>query len=90
MMVIRIEVSQGAIAAAGLANSRTYLLPADRCAYNTVSDNGNGYRLEHVAYQSGTGGVTDLDVGPGAGTNIAELGYIGKSGRFVATTNPSR
>ena len=96
MMVIELQVSQGPIAEAGLVDGRTYLIPTEQCHFNTVADTDGGYRLEFVdwirpaAVGAALNIVTSLEVGTAATTNIATLGFIGKSGRFTAITNPSR
>lgn len=66
-----------------LANGNTY--PADRCVWRTEQTT-TGYRLTHF-----TPNATSVAVGsaPADAPTGAELGYIGKSGRFVAYTQPA-
>ena len=63
----------------GTAVARVNIHPADRCTW-TQSDapDGNGYVIANAWFYPGAGG---------AGSDLAitdpELGFIGKSGRFV-------
>ena len=61
--------------------------PADRCTWQYDDTfTGNGYRIDTVRFFPGGG--TD-NVGVPFVTTVTQpvLGYIGKSGRFVETTN---
>lgn len=66
------------------ANGNTY--PAESCVWRTAQVANGGYQLTHLDIGSptvATGGT------PTAAPAGAELGYIGKSGRFVAYTEPA-
>lgn len=66
------------------ANGNTY--PAETCVWRTEQLSTGGYRLTHFDINTpnvATGG------NPTAAPTGAELGYIGKSGRFVAYTEPA-
>lgn len=67
-----------------LANGNTY--PAETCVWRTASVAAGGYQLTHL-----TVGTPTVAVGtaPLTAPTGAELGYIGKSGRFVAYTEPA-
>jgi len=67
-----------------LANGNTY--PAETCVWRTTSVSTGGYKLTHL-----TVGTPTVAVGsaPAAAPTGARLGYIGKSGRFVAYTEPA-
>jgi len=67
-----------------LANGNTY--PAETCVWRTTSATGGGYKLTHL-----TVGTPTVAVGsaPATAPTGAKLGYIGKSGRFVAYTEPA-
>jgi hypothetical protein len=66
-----------------LSNGNTY--PADRCVWRTEQVT-NGYRLTHFTPNAGSVAVGAAPADAPAG---ARLGYIGKSGRFVAYTEPA-
>ena len=66
-----------------LSNGNTY--PADRCVWRT-EEVATGYRLTHFTPNAATVAVTAAPADAPAG---AQLGYIGKSGRFVAYTEPA-
>ena len=67
------------------ANGNTY--PAETCVWRTTAvSGGNGYRLTHLTIGSPTIAV---GAAPAAAPTGAQLGYIGKSGRFVAYTEPA-
>lgn len=59
--------------------------PAETCVWRT-EDTATGYRLTHL-----TVNTPNIAVGaaPAAAPAGAQLGYIGKSGRFVAYTEPA-
>ena len=59
------------------------LFPADRCTWRQETTSGGGYSIDVVLFYPGNTNATDL-----TGTNLSNrLGYIGKSGRFVAISN---
>jgi len=67
------------------ANGNTY--PADTCVWRTAKiANSPSYILTHLSV-----GTPSVAVGsaPAAAPSGAQLGYIGKSGRFVAYTEPA-
>ena len=67
-----------------LANGNTY--PAETCVWRTTAATDGGYKLTHL-----TVGTPTVAVGsaPATAPSGARLGYIGKSGRFVAYTEPA-
>lgn len=67
-----------------LANGNTY--PAETCVWRTEQLSTGGYRLTHFTPNSGSVAV---GASPANAPSGAELGYIGKSGRFVAYTEPA-
>jgi len=67
-----------------LANGNTY--PAETCVWRTGAVASGGYQLTHL--DIGTPTVAVGATGTAAPTG-AELGYIGKSGRFVSYTEPA-
>lgn len=67
-----------------LNNGNVY--PAETCVWRTASVVGGGYKLTHLDVGTPTVAV---GVAPTAAPAGAELGYIGKSGRFVAYTEPA-
>ena len=58
------------------------IFPADRCTWQQVDDT-NGYSIDVVRFYPGDAAATDLS--PDGTSNM--LGFIGKSGRFVAVSN---
>ena len=91
MYVIEANIRAGNITNAGLVANNIYYLPADRCFWQQ-GEVDNGYVISDVHYNSGlaAGGTTGpitLAGGTGVTENLFRLGYIGKSGRFVAITN---
>jgi len=66
------------------ANGNTY--PAETCVWRTASVASGGYKLTHLTVGSPTVAVSSA---PAAAPSGAQLGYIGKSGRFVAYTEPA-
>ena len=80
MMVIR---GTAASNTAGVPTDANTMFPADRCSWiQGDAPDGNGYVVSSVFFYPGAGG-TNSDVS----ITGAVLGYIGKSGRFVAITN---
>jgi len=65
-----------------LANGNTY--PADSCVWRTTAATGGGYKITHFSPNSATVAVGSAPTA--VGSTGARLGYIGKSGRFVAYT----
>ena len=58
------------------------IFPADRCTWQQVDDT-NGYSIDVVRFYPGDTNATDL-----SGSGLSNmLGFIGKSGRFVAVSN---
>ena len=76
MMVIR-----GTLASAyeGIPTGQVHNFPADRCVWS------QSYNATEDQYQI-TGARFIGSTAPAASITNAELGYIGKSGRFVAIT----
>ena len=70
------------------------IYPVEKCVYRIGAATGGGYKLTHlqlirvnVATTAGpTPGLTD---NPSTATAGDELGYIGKTGRFIAITEPA-
>ena len=67
-----------------LADGNTY--HAETCVWRTAQVAAGGYQLTHL-----TVGTPTIAVGaaPAPAPTGAKLGYIGKSGRFVAYTEPA-
>ena len=65
------------------ASSNRTIYPADRCSWRQADNTGGGYSINTVTFYPGNTTATDLS---GSGTSNM-LGYIGKSGRFVAISN---
>ena len=59
------------------------IFPADRCTWQQVDSTGSGYSIDVVRFYPGDAAATDLS--PDGTSNM--LGFIGKSGRFVAISN---
>ena len=56
------------------------IFPADRCTWRQVDNTGSGYAIEDVRFYPGNAVANNL-----SGANLSNmLGFIGKSGRFVA------
>lgn len=95
MMMIR-----NGTAAAAQGGGTGLLFPADRCTFQIINDpNGTGY-LVHAAFDDAAvragndanhpmfyPGNEDAIPLSSVAAGRPQLGYIGKSGRFVATTN---
>ena len=84
MMVIQGTISTQAEAdAIGVSINVPHIFPADRCVWTTTPGvNGVGYLVSTVRFFPGapiTGAASNNHVVIGD----AQLGYIGKSGRFV-------
>ena len=60
--------------------------PAETCVWRTATVSTGGYQLTHLTVGSPTVAV---GAAPAAAPTGARLGYIGKSGRFVAYTEPA-
>lgn len=67
-------------------NPTTYILPADRCTWREPEYNGTNYDLNLVVFYEGDGTNVAFSEIDNANVDSVELGFIGKSGRFVATT----
>jgi hypothetical protein len=67
-----------------LDNGNVY--PAETCVWRTATVSTGGYQLTHLTVGSPTVAV---GAAPAAAPTGAQLGYIGKSGRFVAYTEPA-
>lgn len=67
-----------------LSNGNVY--PAETCVWRTTAVSNGGYKLTHLTIGSPTIAV---GAAPAAAPAGAQLGYIGKSGRFVAYTEPA-
>jgi len=65
-----------------LDNGNVY--PAETCVWRTVDDTNGGYKITHLSV--GTPSVATGSAPTAVGSTGARLGYIGKSGRFVAYT----
>ena len=75
-----------------LSVTNNYLFPADRCTWTQVATTTGGYDIEDAVFWPGVGVHIDGQGTPttandGIRINNAELGYIGKSGRFVQITS---
>lgn len=60
--------------------------PAETCVWRTAAVSGGGYKLTHLSINTPNVAVA---AAPSAAPTGAQLGYIGKSGRFVAYTEPA-
>ena len=76
----------------GTVDGQTRVCPLDRCVYSQVDDT-RGYSITNAIFFPGVNANFPTSVG-GSGTDSGEyvitnavLGYIGKSGRFVAISN---
>ena len=75
----------------GFVNDSTHYIPADMCTFLTSDTAGGGYNLTGVKFY--TGHAAGVVLSPLADDNNnatfvkVTLGYIGKSGRFVAMSN---
>ena len=86
-MVIRYtNLATGVVAHTNTGATRYF--PADRCTYN-ISQVENGYEISNVFFYPGAGTSVDgIELVSGTSTSgEVTLGYIGKSGRFVAMSN---
>jgi len=66
------------------ANGNIY--PADRAVWRVAAVATGGYKLTHFTANAAS---VATNANPAAATAGDELGYIGKSGRFVAYTEPA-
>ena len=77
MMVVQ---GAAATATAGLTQNSVYIFPAHRCTWQQVyATDGSGYKVVNALFHAGAGTTASVVI------NNPRLGYIGKSGRFVAT-----
>tara|TARA_B100000900_G_scaffold409973_2_gene426817 strand:+ start:815 stop:1051 length:237 start_codon:yes stop_codon:yes gene_type:complete len=67
------------------------IFPVEKCMYRVGAATGGGYKLTHLMLinVSGTPAPTLQESSPTAATAGDLLGYIGKSGRFIAITEPA-
>lgn len=87
MMMLRLTNNTGGtitIANTGVENGSFKLFPADRCTWTTqYNATTRNYEITIAEFYPGNGNAASLN-----GTNrVVELGYIGKSGRFVEITD---
>ena len=84
MYVIQVTGSD-AIAGINKTATNTVILPADRCTWTDpgYSATEQQYAIAEVRFYPGNAGSVSVT---GTNTDVA-LGYIGKSGRFVAITD---
>jgi len=69
------------------ANGNIY--PVEQCVYR-IAEIATGYKLTHLELMNSSGAPDPaLDHTPTTATAGDLLGYIGKSGRFVAITEPA-
>ena len=88
MYVIEVQVRAGNITGLHIENNQTHIFPADRCTWVQNPDtDGRGYFINDVVFFTGDAAGVELNGGSGATTNKTRLGYIGKTGRFVAITD---
>ena len=66
------------------ANGNIY--PADRSVWRVADATGGGYKLTHFSPNAAS---VATNAAPTAATAGDALGYIGKSGRFIAMTEPA-
>jgi len=74
------------------ANGNIY--PVEKCAYRIGAATGGGYKLTHlqlitVTESAGAEPNPGLSDTPSTATAGDLLGYIGKTGRFIAITEPA-
>jgi len=67
-----------------VANGNTY--PAETCVWRTAPVSTGGYKLTHFDIHSPNVSTSGI---PTPAPTGSQLGYIGKSGRFVAYTEPA-
>lgn len=84
MMVINGTVA--AWVGAGPTNGNTFNIPADRCVW-TQEDDERGYSVSDVHFVGLTHSSSGSTTGSYVAVTNAKLGFIGKSGRFVAVSN---
>ena len=84
MMVIQGTVN-GTYAGTGFDDGDIRIFPADRCVWSQVDDTTGGYSIDNAAFV----GLTHTTPSNGSYVQLtsATLGFIGKSGRFVAISN---
>ena len=71
------------------ANGNIY--PIEKVAYRIGAATGGGYKLTHVQLIGDNAGTVApaLNATPATATAGDELGYLGKSGRFVPISEPA-
>ena len=67
------------------------IFPVEKCMFRVGPATGGGYKLTKLMLinVSGTPAPTLQEANPTNATAGDELGYIGKSGRFIAITEPA-
>jgi len=70
------------------------IYPVEKCVYRIGAATGGGYKLTHLQLiqanlDAAVSPVPGLQVTPSAATAGDLLGYIGKTGRFIAITEPA-
>ena len=78
MMVIQATTPDSGNQPGFIAETR-YVVPAENCIWTQQTDTDGGYTIGNARYIHTNGQVEQL--------NNPVLGYIGKSGRFVAISN---
>lgn len=86
MMVIKYRNRSGSAVGPFSAPS-DHIIPADRCTWIQDAYADGEYSISDVVFYDGsTANGVALDISGGGGGGSVELGFIGKSGRFVAIT----
>ena len=70
------------------------IYPVEKCVYRIGAATGGGYKLTHLQLlqtneAAGDSPIPILQGTPSTATAGDLLGYIGKSGRFIAITEPA-
>ena len=66
------------------------IYPVEKCVYRIAAATGGGYKITHLDLINVSGTPAPaLQANLTAATAGDELGYIGKSGRFIAITEPA-
>ena len=74
-----------------LQDGQDFILPADRCVWRQSSADNGGYQIDGVSVIVAAAVPADAEIRLDAMVgDIVTLGYIGKTGRFVAITVPYR
>ena len=94
MYVVRYTNDRGAARASffgvSIQDGQEFIMPADRCVWRQVSVDG-GYQIQAASVIVGgdTPAGSDIRLDSAEGDTLT-LGYLGKTGRFVAITIPYR